>query len=155
MIKLLLVLILLSTQAMAVETDLPAGPHTRAKRFSLEIMVPTHDSKRIDDVVIPFKMMTVWESYKVCITETQKLSLMDKTDDIDIHLSVDTWLKNVDTSEYYQQVTLKSWQGDQCSPVEKWANPIHVQHRLRNTIRCTNHDDVARSCKVNVWLLGK
>jgi len=153
--KLLLPLILISTQAIAVETDLPPGPHTRVVRFLLEAIVPPHSSVRIDNDVISLPMMTVWESYKVCITETQKPELIDPIDDINTHLSVDTWLKNIDMSEYYQQVTLKSWQGDQCSPLEEWSNPIHIQHKLQNTIRCTNHDGVSRACKVNVWLLGK
>jgi hypothetical protein len=141
-----LALLTLSFNAFAImEEGLPPGPHTRSLRIVLNTIIPAHSEDRIDTTIIPFDGMSVWESYKVCLTTTEP----------DEHLTVVSWLKNMVTAEYYNHSIVHSWSGEQCTPLETWSNHIHIQHQLRNTIKCTNHDAVPRECKASVYLIGK
>jgi hypothetical protein len=140
-----LILLVLSFNAFAIDMTMPAGPHTRSLRFVAKAVIMPHSEERIDIPVVPFEGMTVWDSYKVCLTTTEP----------DEHITGVSWLKNMDTAEYYNHSIVHSWSGDQCTELETWANPIHIQHNLRTSIQCTNHDSVQRECKVSVYLIGK
>jgi len=164
--KILTILLLaISTQSFAFEQGLPMGPHTVVRRFMLEGLIPAKSGNipgmlQINDPVIPINAdMKVWLSYQVCIVQTEKPELLQYNDPINSHIVVGSRLKNIvlrndHRFNYYQQVTIKSWQGDSCF-AHDWKNPIHKEHSMVNTITALNYDDVPRAVKVNVWLTGK
>ena len=162
--KKLLLLSLLSFNALAIDMTMPPGPHQQMKRIAFDVTVPpaTVDaSGRVVGTLVkthglwitPLEGTTVWTAFKTCVVD---VTPNDK-------FSAQTWIRNMDfndpdieTHQYYFSHSVNTWNTELCSQNETQPTPVHVQHNIRPTLKCINYDTKnAATCHVRLYLLAK
>jgi hypothetical protein len=157
--KILILLSMLSFNALAIDMTMPPGPHQQMKRIMFDVTVPPATSEKgtlvkvHGDWLEPVEGTTVWTAFKMCVVD---VSPTDK-------FSAQTWIKNMDfgkddsnLAQYYFSHSVNTWNTEVCSQNETQPIPVHVQHNLRPSLKCINYDTTKPvTCHVRMYLLAK